>query len=87
MWRVWLGAAVGALIGIVVFACSRPHGSSEMALVFVVTVTPLTALGAIIGGVHAILQELRALRRQRAMDIVDMETDGGHESSTGIKNL
>jgi hypothetical protein len=41
-------------------------------------------LGALIGGLHAILQELRAMRRQRAMD---MDTDDRRESSTGIKDL
>jgi hypothetical protein len=84
MKRVWIGATVGALLGIAIFLCSMPHHSSELTLVFVVVVSPLAMLGAHIGGVQAILRELRAMRRQRAMD---MDMDDRRESSTGIKDL
>ena len=44
MKRLWIGAAIGALLGIVIFSCGVPHHSPELALVFVVVVSPLATL-------------------------------------------
>ena len=87
MKRVWIGAAVGTLLGSIAFGCGFPHHSPEFMLLFVLTVMPFTTLGALIGGVQAILQELRALRRQRAMDIDDLDIDIRRGPSTGIRDL
>jgi hypothetical protein len=70
---VWIGAAVGALVGTSFFFGAAHREDAE--IVFVVTVSPLAALGALMGGFHAVLKELRALRRQRAIDAEDEDRD------------
>jgi hypothetical protein len=87
MVRVYVGAAIGAAIGILAFAideATRHPAHDPIVLLFIVTVVPPAILGAVIGGFHAVMIQLRALRRQRALDMDDDEPD---EPPTGIRKF
>jgi hypothetical protein len=90
MVRVYVGVSIGALLGIMAFLMSWSHNHGpEVELIFIVTVVPPAVLGAVIGGFHATMEQLRALRRQRALQMEEKpdREPPEDEPPTGIREF
>lgn len=90
MKLVWIGAVVGAAIGVAMvylsFLISQARGERNETIgwvfIGVLCIPPAGTFGATIGCASAILRKFRTTRRQHA---IDLEQD--RPAATGIKEL